>query len=55
VCRKLVVPYFDLFDSRRRQIMKQFPDKVIEIAFNDEFAGIDVDTPEKYKQLFPKE
>jgi len=42
-------------DIGGRQIMKQFPDKVIEIAFNDEFAGIDVDTPEKYKQLFPKE
>lgn len=39
-------------DTGGRQIIKQFPDKVVEVAFDDELAGIDVDTPEEYKQLF---
>jgi molybdenum cofactor cytidylyltransferase len=42
-------------DTGGRQIIKQFPDKVTEVVFDDESAGIDVDTPEEYKRLFLKE
>ncbi|MCP4715438.1 MAG: NTP transferase domain-containing protein, partial [Deltaproteobacteria bacterium] len=38
-------------DSGGRQIMAHMPERVIELAFDDAGAGIDIDTPESYSRI----
>ncbi len=38
-------------DTGGRAIMARMPDRVVEVAFEDSLAGIDIDTPESYRSI----
>ncbi len=38
-------------DTGGRQVMKQMPERVVEVTFENDLCGLDIDTPESYRRF----
>jgi molybdenum cofactor cytidylyltransferase len=41
----------EIINERGRAIMARMPNRVVEVPFEDNHAGIDIDTPESYRSI----